>query len=80
MNKIMPSEWGLSLREFREWCAKTQTEVTMVEGSRGDKAEEFYFYKEEDLSAFKLTFSYRHDQIIGYKCAVYYCPYIPIIK
>ena len=86
MNTVIPLDWGLSPREFREWVAKTQSEVRLKRGDdTNDWPEEFYFLREEDESAFRLTFAKNRDRILGYKgkTAIYsgafYCPYIPII-
>lgn len=78
MITIIPSQWGLSLREFKEWAAKSNAEIHRKiynDPFPVDRAEEFYFTNDEDLVAFKLSFSESTDLSVG----VYYAPYIPKI-
>ena len=90
MTTIIPFDWGLSLKEFKQWCSDTSASASRVVYNDGsDRAEEFHFTNEQDLVAFKLTFKKRPPSlrpITGYRgrttmdTARYYCPYIPKLK
>lgn len=82
---IKPSQWGLSLNQFRKWVSDNNVfveRVVHVDYSPVDREEEFYITNNEDLVAFRLTFKQRGDlmQYLGKTrtgLAAYYCPYIP---
>lgn len=84
---IVPLAWGLSLTEFRKWCADRGAPISRVKHNDPvyiDRAEEFYFDIDEDLVAFKLTFKKReHPIFVGYRgkvimdVGIINCPYIP---
>jgi len=90
MKEIIPSEWGLSSREFQEWVVAVGAEVIRkiyIDSKPAYRAEEFYFAKEVDLIAFKLTFAkepplrpvrYNYKGTAPGGISMYYCPYIPI--
>jgi hypothetical protein len=85
MNVIKPSEWGLTLAQFRRWVSENNVcveRVVHIDYKPVDREEEFYITKNEDLIAFKLTFKLagKLKQYLGktpHESAIYYCPYDP---
>lgn len=74
-------DWDVTYTELAQWANDTGAEVYAVTGP-GMK----YKMSEKDLVAFKLTFKRGCSSLVGYKgittvdTAMYYCPYIPLLK
>lgn len=76
---IRPSEWGLSLTEFKKWSSERSVEIQRVKYDDPypvDRVEEFYFSDDADLIVFRLSFHKTQPRDNG----CYYCPYIPILS
>ena len=78
MKTVILQDYGLTLTDFLWWVEERNAKISRViynDEHATDRPDMFTFYSDEDLTAFKLSFSKRTQSMdLGF----FYCPYIPL--